>query len=134
MMKRGGLLLVALSLVFGAAVPRGWMPTASAAGFSISLCSTGLSAAARDEAFAAAYALMADALGESGQQDDGDDAAADGACDYAPPALAPLPQAPAASSAGLLPARLVAGISPAVAVGHGLAAPPPPATGPPLLR
>lgn len=145
--RRAGLaLLLAVTLLMKLLVPVGYMATATAAGFRFELCSgvrgqpvSMPQAGAHDQQ--AGNHHMADhhaasgerqAAGEShdkghGSKPDmpcafaGVTAAADGA---ASPALeAPL-QVPSTDSA---PRPL------AVAVGRGLAAPPPPATGPPLL-
>lgn len=130
MVRRGGLLLALLALLGGAGVPRGWMPQASATGITLSLCSAGLDGAARQQALAAAHALLADAL--DGADDGPDRPAPDDGCPFA---AAPTPLLPIAAAAPVVTPDPIAEILPlpsAIAIGHGLAAPPPPATGPPL--
>ncbi|WP_175578905.1 hypothetical protein [Croceibacterium ferulae] len=131
MVRRGGLLLALLALLAGAGVPRGWMPQASATGITLSLCSAGLDGAARQQALAAAHALLADALDKAGNHDS-DQPAPDDPCPFA---AAPTPPLPLAAEVPVIaPGPMAEAVlqPAAVTIGHGLAAPPPPATGPPL--
>jgi len=120
--RRGGfaLALIVFALLMRVLVPAGWMP-ASERGLMITLCTgTGAQQAWMDE-----RGTLHEGKPGEGQ--------ADHPCVFAGfAALLDLP-----SSAGVLDApRLTAPVLPAlvataVAIGHGLAAPPPPSTGPP---
>jgi hypothetical protein len=114
------LALVALALLVRAAIPAGWMP-ASDGGRWITLC-TG----------SGAVAAFVDADGV--RHDDPAPAAQDHPCAFAGvavPLTPPLAIAvPLPSFETARPARLAAAT---VAIGRGLAAPPPPSTGPPAL-
>ena len=112
--------LLALALLVRALVPTGWMPVATADGFGIVLCA----------GQAPVPHAMAGMHHGSGKQDG--PAVPDHPCafaglglaaDTAPPPLV-LPMRPVAVVAAAVPVLVVA-------VGQGLAAPPPPATGPP---
>lgn len=120
------------ALVLGAALPRGWMPgQASDGSFAITICSEGLSPTEQDALLAKASAAMAEMAGSS------DDAPADHQdpvkhCPYGVVAHAAAIDVPSIDLAvptheTELPASL-----PAVGIGYGLAAPPPPSTGPPI--
>jgi hypothetical protein len=115
-------LLLAMVLAGRLMVPTGWMPLASEGGIAIVLCSSDGPAPA-----------WLDAAGKlhKGKQDSGDNKAAE-SCPFA--ALS----TPANLTGGpiliapMAPVDLPVGsTSRAVAIGGGLAAPPPPATGPP---
>ncbi|WP_347302156.1 hypothetical protein V5740_09030 [Croceibacterium sp. TMG7-5b_MA50] len=127
MVRRSGLVLLLLAVLAGVAVPRGWMPRASAAGVTITLCSAGLHGQAREQALAAANSLLAAALDDDGADD------ADGkTCPHAAlPSAALLPSPPVALSDASFPDMGVPPLPRSVMIGRGLAAPPPPATGPP---
>lgn len=131
MVRRGGLLLALLALLAGAGVPRGWMPQASATGITLSLCSAGLDGAARQQALAAAHALLADALNGPDDHDTGQ-AAPDDQCPFAAAHTPVLPLTTETPIVAPDRATKVLPLPAAVTIGHGLAAPPPPATAPPL--
>ncbi len=111
------------------AIPSGWMPVADASGVRLIIC-TGMGPTAAPVVTRKAVMAHGRHQMPSGQ----DHPAGDHPCPFAGVALAlaePL-------SAGLefptrAPATVVAAADTGVAVGRGLAAPPPPATGPPLL-
>ncbi|MES2441785.1 MAG: hypothetical protein V4574_03075 [Pseudomonadota bacterium] len=112
--------LLALALVARVLVPAGWMP-AEGRGLAITLCSGG-----------SAVAAWVDAAGKVHKGDHQPAGAPDHPCAFAGlgapmlggevfPAILPASASDEAASLALTPA----------AVGRGLAAPPPPATGPP---
>lgn len=126
---RGGALalLLVCALALRLLVPAGWMPVADAHGLHLTLCP------GAGPIMPATPHVMA-GMTHPGSAPHHDQASPDHACPFAglslaldrptapptvaPPRVAPLP----------LPVRPLA-----VAIGRGLAAPPPPATGPPLL-
>jgi hypothetical protein len=124
--RRFALFLVACALLFRVAVPEGWMPQAHAQSITLAWCS-GMG----DAAPAEAKALIARAIGETNapkhkpvsEQPCAFSAAAHPIA-YADPVPLPVPAAhePVAIQPALLPFP-----------GRGLVAPPPFATGPPLL-
>jgi hypothetical protein len=120
------LAVLALALLARLAVPAGWMPVTDADGARLTIC-TGMGAL---DAPRHAMPGMAERHGSGDHKQSGDDHV----CPFAAVALA-LAQ-PALPSIDLLP-MVLPGAVPllriAVAVGRGLAAPPPPATGPPSL-
>lgn len=118
--------LIALALLLRLAVPAGWMPSGESV--SIMPC-PGVAAAAMPMAMHGDHA-MAGKAGDPHQHDDGQNHE----CPFAPNAAAldlvraPTPAAPVAiADAIALPSVT------AVGIGRGLAAPPPPQTGPPTL-
>lgn len=116
-------LLLAALLAGRMVVPAGWMPVQTSQGFTIQLCSS-----------SGAGEAWVDAAGKlhRGHQP-GKPAAPKDPCPFAA-----LPMPASLGSAPAVPAMLpVASLAPAIAwqaaaIGRGLAAPPPPATGPPL--
>lgn len=115
------LLLIALALMLRVLIPAGFMP-ATGQGVAIMLC-TGMGATT----------VWVDANGDIHKQKPPADGQKDQPCAFAGfgaafdlPGFAGNPIAPAFSTAALAPA-----ISVVVAIGQGLAAPPPPSTGPP---
>ena len=120
------LALFACALFVRALVPQGWMPTTGVDGrVGLMLCSGTMSDAP--------MAMAMDERGDVHKQIPAHDPSSDHPCAFsglglahgAPPLLALLmPPAPAFTE------RPLPAIS--VAIGHGLAAPPPPQTGPPL--
>ena len=133
------LVLIALALWMRLMIPQGWMPSRAASGWTLTLC-TGSGAMPAPMAMGgamghahgagAAHAGPAGHGHEPGHEHKGMDqhpcAFAGAAQALAEPSWPPvLPLPPAAA-----PALLVAALS-AVTIGHGLPAPPPPATGPP---
>jgi hypothetical protein len=123
------LLLVGCALLLRVAVPAGWMPQANATGVTLSWCvDSGLSGPA---AFSEAKALLAKAIGKPAPA--GHQKGADQPCAFA---MAALPLAFSAAPALPLPLprpEPVRHIRLEAVPGRGLAAPPPLATGPPLL-
>jgi ABC-type dipeptide/oligopeptide/nickel transport system permease subunit len=114
-----GLWLVALALVLRVAVPSGWMPAANA-GFSITLCSG-----------AGTIELSIDAQGNVHKK--APEPKTDHPCvftqlsqDLTPGGTLAMGPALILSVAVVIPALMIGG-----AIGRGLAAPPPPPTGPP---
>lgn len=112
--------LLLCALLVRAMVPTGWMPVATAHGLSFALC------AGQEPAPHAVTAM------HHGQKEHGGQAMPDHPCAFAGLGLAadtaPPPLAMPAMSVAIeaAPARVLA-----ATVGRGLAAPPPPATGPP---
>ena len=129
------LALIGAAILVRALVPAGWMPAHTADGFAIELCA-GLTPGGDPRDVRAARDLLTTALTGAAQQGGGHDDHPDpgdpppctfaGLTPFAPPAAA-APTAPLAAAIPALPFALAA------AVGRGLPAPPPPATGPPLL-
>jgi hypothetical protein len=127
------LVLLALVLAVRMAVPTGWMPVSDADGFRFAICSsTGPVQAAMNHD--RAMKMDHGAMGHESQAPEHGKTSADQPCAFAGLALASTPALPSLS----LPPQLAATTAPplpthAVGVGRGLAAPPPPATGPPVL-
>lgn len=113
------LLALAFAMLSRAIIPAGWMP-ANTTGYAVILC-TGHGA----------VQMWMDDKGELHSNAPAEEAASDHPCAFANPGLPILP------SLALIPALLLAltghipGDSGEVAIGRGLAAPPPPSTGPP---
>jgi len=127
--QRLALLLVGCALLLRVAVPAGWMPQAGATGVTLSWCAdSGLSGPA---ALREAKALLAQAIGKPAPAEH--PKSSDQPCAFAMAAL------PLAFSTGpALPlslprAEAVEHLRLEAVPGRGLAAPPPLATGPPLL-
>ena len=120
MARGGGIGLLFAALLLRLLVPAGYMPV-EGRGFAVTLC-TGMG---RVEAWM-------DASGHIHKQKP-DDAKGEQPCIFAGHAAAlDLPPMPAAAEAPMAAAQIMAGLPRwTVAVGQGLAAPPPPATGPP---
>ena len=133
LMKRALLWLVVAAFGLGGAIPEGWMPTRAADGdFAISICSGGLT----DNEQAAVFAHFQKAFAKTVPSEDAPSPAHDkhkkSPCPFGVLAhAAPLD----AASAFIAPpaAQQLAIFDPLLdlAVGRGLAAPPPPARGPP---
>ncbi len=127
--------LISATLLLRAFVPAGWMPAQAADGWAIELCA-GMAPGASPRGAEAARELFEAALAgtaqPAGDDDDRHDPGDQPPCTFAsltpftPPPLAATPIAPVATQASIQPLALVA------AIGRGLPAPPPPATGPPL--
>lgn len=114
-------LVLALALALKLLVPQGWMPGAGG----LVLCSEGMSAQAGPVVHAA---MGGDAHKAPGH------ALPDHPCAFAGLGLAATPVLPAATLAPpVVPVAAVERASYVVSVGRGLAAPPPPATGPPFF-
>lgn len=128
------LAMVGAALLMRALIPAGWMPAHGAHGFALELCS-GRTPGGDAEQLRAARALLEAALAgtSQGQSDNAKSDASDQPCAFAglahaaPPAIAPESPSPTPQASAIQPLALVA------AIGRGLPAPPPPATGPPLL-
>lgn len=129
------LALIGAALLVRALVPAGWMPTRTADGLVIELCS-GRTPGGDPQQLRAAQALLDAALAGTAQSQNedhkGKSDTSDQPCVFAglahaaPPAAAPEPPMPAPQALAIRPLALLA------AIGRGLPAPPPPATGPPL--
>jgi hypothetical protein len=126
--QRLALLLLGCALLLRIAVPAGWMPQADATGVTLSWCAdSGFSGPA---ALTEAKALLAKAIGK---QAPAEHKSPDQPCAFA---MAALPLAFAGPLALPLPqprAESVHHLRLETTPGRGLAAPPPLATGPPLL-
>ena len=124
-----GLTLLGCVFLLRLAVPSGWMPVADASGVHLTIC-TGMGPMAAPPATMMATMAHGHHQMPSGQ----DHSDGDHPCPYAGFAVALAePLAPGLDVPVLVPATVVAVVKTAVTVGRGLAAPPPPATGPPLL-
>jgi hypothetical protein len=128
--RLAALLLIAAALLMRIAVPGGWMPDASAHGWRIIPCS-GMAPAGHAHPAMAGMANHIDA----GQAPAKHDHASESPCDFAAAAQAaslpdfvPAPAPGFEARPAVPPARL-----PDSVPGRGLAAPPPPSTGPPPL-
>lgn len=123
-------LLLAFALVAKLLVPAGWMPVADGQGFAIEMCGgEGPMSAESAAAMKAANDRLNAGLGKHAKGKPGGEPA----CPFAALALGLGSEDVQAPSA---PATFVQESPPssfAVAIGRGLAAPPPPATGPPAL-
>lgn len=128
------LALVGAALLARALIPAGWMPVGTAHGLTIELCS-GRTPGGDTQQIGAAQALLDAAMaGTAGRADHkGKSDASEQPCAFAgltqaaaPPAATPALPAPVADAPEVPSFALVA------AIGRGLTAPPPPATGPPL--
>lgn len=115
------LAFVALSLLLRIMVPAGWMPASERGGYAIALC-TGMGA----------VSAWVDAQGKVHKEKPGD-AKADHPCVFS--GFAAAIDLPAFEGALIIPplpvGSLLGPLAVTAAVGRGLAAPPPPPTGPP---
>lgn len=132
-------LMLALALLVRLVVPTGWMPEVDADGIRLTWCG---SAGPPPPAYVAAMAETAERLGLTagshlpGSSDGGDGQKKPGGdqpCTYAGLALAVLDPGAATLAAPFVAASPQVRPAMVATIGHGLAAPPPPATGPPLL-
>lgn len=130
-------LLLGCALILRALVPAGWMPAAGH-GFAIEICADGANGAEALRFAEVARRQFQERLGPAApHQRDGsgeqDHAGKDQPCTFAGLAMpwtgteAPVINLPA------LAAPVLRSAPAAVAIGRGLAAPPPPSTGPPLF-
>lgn len=129
------LALIGAAMLVRALVPMGWMPVRTADGFTIQLCA-GLTPGVDPNAITTANELLQAALAGAVQQQDDHNDRSDlndqlpctfaGLTPFAPPAGLATFVAPLPAAAPVQPLALTA------AIGRGLPAPPPPATGPPL--
>ena len=123
------LALIACALVLRIVVPQGWMPERTADGWRITIC-TGTGPMQMDMPAAMAAAMK----GAHHAPADRDHTTTDHPCAFAGFAAA---LSEPALPAVILPKPVVVawltGSAIHVAIGRGLAAPPPPATGPPLI-
>lgn len=120
------LAVLACALALRMLVPEGWMPVSDAHGFRITLCAgTG----PMDMTMAMPGMAM-----KHGKSDHGPQPMQDHPCTFAHLGLALAePLLPALALPPLMRAEALAAKPLAIAIGRGLAAPPPPATGPPAL-
>ena len=120
------LAVLACALALRMLVPEGWMPVSDAQGFRITLC-TGTGP--MDMTMAMPGMAM-----KHGHTDHGPQPMQDHPCTFAHLGLAfAEPLLPALALPPLARAEALAAKPLAIAIGRGLAAPPPPATGPPIL-
>lgn len=119
--------MLAVILLGKVLVPAGWMPVAAERGITFMLCSGDGMSAAPVEAWIDASGKIHKGHKDSGNQ-------SKDPCPYgALTATATTPAAVAFAAPLVLPASIVLPRPAEVTVGHGLAAPPPPATGPPAF-
>ncbi|MCP9222403.1 hypothetical protein MKP08_06540 [Erythrobacter sp. LQ02-29] len=131
-LRFGFLCLAAFAVAMGAAVPRGWMPMRGADGsFAVTICSEGLTPTEQAVFAKHARAMMAAAMGHGGHEPTKPDSMSKH-CPYGVAAhtatFAPQPDIDVPTPA---PEQAIFAALPPVSIGQGLAAPPPPATGPP---
>ena len=125
------LAVLACAMALRLLVPEGWMPVADAQGFRITLC-TGIGP--MDMTTAMPGMAMKHGAMKPGKADQGQQPMQEHACTFAHLGLAfagpllPALTLPPPARAEAFSARPLA-----IAIGRGLAAPPPPATGPPAL-
>jgi hypothetical protein len=127
-------LLLLAALLAKALVPAGWMPVFADGTVSLQLCG-GWTPAPAAHHEAQAHGQQATHHSTTPTDEGGDDAhpGANQPCAFA---AAALPWTPAEASASLPPPLFVPvarRLAESIGVGRGLAAPPPPSTGPPLL-
>ncbi|MBX7481691.1 hypothetical protein [Qipengyuania qiaonensis] len=126
--------VAALALLLSALIPQGYMPARGADGaITIAICAPGLSPAEHARVQAEAQARFEAALGED-HRGDGDKDEPNTHCPFgvlAAPALASL--APKLDVPQVARKALPSILTTTMAIGRGLAAPPPPSTGPPRL-
>lgn len=122
--RRWLLLLVAAALCVRALVPAGWMPVAGPQGVELALC---------DGSGPAMPAAMAMTHGHRGAPMQHHHGAPDHQCAFAAAAATFAAEWPAGSPPLPLPHRQPLPVRSPVAVARGLAAPPPPPTGPPAF-
>ena len=137
LIKRASVLaFLALSLLASNALPAGWMPDREADGtFVARICSQGLTQAQQKRLEALVQARVDHAMQGAGQHRGDDHQEASDPCPYGvvanasavPPASLPVAEPVEGVEAGL------PYLAPTVGIGMGLAAPPPPSTGPPSL-
>ena len=136
LMRRQILLLALMALMLTNVVPTGWMPAKDNAGhFVVRICSQGLPEAEKVRIEALAQARMDHAMHSADRDSDGEHQAISDPCPYGvmanafavPPSPMPLSE-PVDIVAVDLPL-----FSSNVGIGTGLAAPPPPSTGPPAF-
>jgi len=129
------LLLSAIMLMLTNVVPTGWMPAKGDDGeFVVRICSQGLTKAQRLQFEALAQARVDHAMHGADRHSDDDHQAVSDPCPYGvvanafavPPASPPMAE-PVEGIEADLPL-----LASNVAIGMGLAAPPPPSTGPPI--
>jgi hypothetical protein len=114
------LLLVALAVLARAAIPAGWMPTVQGERIAVSVCS--------GEGRAVMWLDKAGKLHKSNPSQDDQDHP----CAFA--SVSPALNAPDVLSVHLVSGKTVlTSADRQVSIGQGLAAPPPPSTGPPVL-
>lgn len=136
LMRRQTLLLAVMALMLTNVVPTGWMPAKDNAGhFVVRICSQGLAAAEKVRIEALSQARMDHAMHGGDRNSDDDHQTISDSCPYGvvtngfavPPSPLPL----------LEPVDFVAADLPRfssnVGISTGLAAPPPPSTGPPAI-
>ena len=120
------LAVLACALALRMLVPQGWMPVSDGHGFRITMCS-GRGPMEMDM-------VMPGMAMKHGHSDHGQQPMQDHPCTFAHLALALAePVLPALALPPLARAEALAGKPAGIAIGRGLAAPPPPATGPPVL-
>ena len=126
---------LAISLLTSSIVPEGWMPAKASDGtFTVRICSQGLTEAERMHVEALAQAQVDHAMHGDDQHFGDDHQAASDPCPYgvvanafAVPPVSPTVAEPVEGIEADLPL-----IASNVGIGMGLAAPPPPSTGPPI--
>ena len=130
------LLLSAIVLILTNVVPTGWMPAKGAHGeFVVRICSPGLTEAQRIRFEALAQARVDHAMHGADQHSGDDHQAASDPCPYGVVANAlavPPVSPPMAEQVESIEADLPL-LASNVGIGMGLAAPPPPSTGPPII-
>ena len=128
--------VLAISMLTSSIVPEGWMPAKASEGtFTVRICSQGLTEAERIHVEALAQAQVDHAMHGVDRHSDDDRQSVGDPCPYsvvanalAVPPVSPRMAEPIESIEADLPL-----LASNVGIGMGLAAPPPPSTGPPII-
>ena len=121
------LALIAGALIVRVLIPQGWMPAATGGGFSLTIC-TGMGPMRVTDSPGVAMSPRGMHHMPAGQ----DHGSGDHPCTYASAVMAMAePLLPMLDLLAPMAATIPAASSTAVSLGRGLAAPPPPSTGPP---
>ena len=121
------------SLLIRAVIPAGWMPVSAADGFRIEICSASMSPTEHAAFKASAQQMLQAAMPQQGGHDDPAPKPNDQHCPFSVLGHAFLGSFTPPAEVMIQDIRLAAVLPGLVSVGHGLAAPPPPSTGPPSL-
>lgn len=127
--QRLALAMIACALLVRVLIPQGWMPAQTADGWQITIC-TGTGPMQMEMPASMASAMKGMHHG-SGDQDHN---ASDHPCAFSSLAMAlDEPPLPVLDLPKMTVGAWLTGLPTVIGVGHGLAAPPPPATGPPSI-
>ena len=125
-MRHFALVLIVMALAVRARVPAGWMPSGERS-FALTVCTGTETSTVWIDAKGAIH--KSEPVQDGGHGDVQHDP-----CSFAGVALAlDVPEGLAPAAEKILPEKSFVSLASSVTIGHGLAAPPPPATGPPAL-